>query len=87
MKMKTASLWAFLMLGASTGVGCGGSAEVRSDWETELSGNFNIECHNRDHLGYGMHYDIYLNGHQAATREGSGALLRPPVHAGSRHGE
>lgn len=87
MKMKTASLLAFLLLLTSAMAGCDPAWQLRSDWESEVSGNFNLECHNRDHLGYGLHYDIFLNRHQAATREGSGALIRPPVHAGIRHGE
>ena len=95
MKMQSASLWVFrflglflgLFLGASATAGCGGVAAVRGDWEAELSGSLSPDCHNLDHIGYGLHHDIYLNGRQAATREGSGALGRPPVHAGSRHGE
>ena len=87
MKLRSASLWVLLLLGASATVGCGGVSAVRGDWEAELSGTLSPDCHNIDHIGYGLHHDIYLTGRQSATREGSGALSRPPVHAGSRHGE
>ena len=37
MKMRSASLWVLLLLGASATVGCGGVAAVRGDYETKIN--------------------------------------------------
>lgn len=78
LNMKSASLWALLVLGAAAESGCGGFASVPSNWEQEVGAGLGLSCHDIQHIGYGVHYDIVLNGRQTATREGSGA----PTHTG-----
>jgi hypothetical protein len=64
MKPRSSILWA-LLVGASLAGGCGGLSEVHTDWESELAGSMNLSCHNIDHLGYGMHYDIIMSRQEA----------------------
>ncbi len=73
LNVKSASLWALLVIGAALGTGCGGLTTVPSNWEDELRTGLGLSCHDIQHIGYGIHYDIVLNGRQTATREGSGA--------------
>lgn len=72
---------ALLIAAAGVGSGCGGVAStVHSDWEEELRSGYGLSCHDIRHIGYGIHYDIVLNGRQTVTREGSGAYTREGRH-------
>lgn len=75
---KSASLLALLVIGAATGSGCAGVTTVHCNWEDELTAGLGLSCHDIRHIGYGIHYDIVLNGQQTATRQGAGAPTHTP---------
>ena len=80
LNLKSAFLSALLVAAAGAGSGCGGASTVHSDWEEELRSGYGLSCHDIRHIGYGIHYDIVLNGRQTVTREGSGAYTREGRH-------
>ena len=84
LNVKSASLLALLVIGAAGGAGCGGLTAVPSSWEEELRAGLGLSCHDIQHIGYGIHYDIVLNGRQTATREGSGAPTQTGHHIASK---
>ena len=68
MKMQSVVLWALLLLGSSAVAGCGTGSGVRSDWESARAGGLGPDCHNIEHLGYGIHRDIVLTPQIVAIR-------------------
>jgi len=65
--LSSSILWALLLGGLGGVAGCSGPSTVvryERPWPESLRGALNLSCHNLDHLGYGMHYDIVLNDRQ-----------------------